>query len=37
MPVIPDDRVTDKKTTIGKNGGPRRRRSTAFGFFLNHK
>jgi hypothetical protein len=25
MPVIPVNRVVDKKTIIGKNGGPRRR------------
>jgi hypothetical protein len=25
MPVIPVNRVADKKTIIGKNGGPRRR------------
>jgi hypothetical protein len=28
MPVIPVDRLVDKKTIIGKNGGPRRRRGT---------
>jgi hypothetical protein len=28
MPVIPDDRVVDKKRIIGKNRGPRRRRDT---------
>jgi hypothetical protein len=28
MPVIPVDRVVDKKRIIGKNGGPRRRRDT---------
>jgi hypothetical protein len=28
MPVIPVDRVLDKKRRIGKNGGPRRRRGT---------
>jgi hypothetical protein len=26
MPVIPVDKVVDKKRIIGKNGGPRRRR-----------
>jgi hypothetical protein len=26
MPVIPVNRVVDKKRTIRKNGGPRRRR-----------
>jgi hypothetical protein len=26
MPVIPVNRVVDKKKIIGKNGGPRRRR-----------
>jgi hypothetical protein len=26
MPVIPVNRVVDKKGIIGKNGGPRRRR-----------
>jgi hypothetical protein len=26
MPVIPVDRAAVKKRTIGKNGGPRRRR-----------
>jgi hypothetical protein len=26
MPVIPVDRVVDKKRIIGKNGGPRMRR-----------
>jgi hypothetical protein len=26
MPVIPVDRVVDKKISIRKNGGPRRRR-----------
>jgi hypothetical protein len=26
MPVIPVNRVVDKKRIIGKNGGPRRRR-----------
>jgi hypothetical protein len=28
MPVIPFNRVVDKKRIIGKNGGPRRRRGT---------
>jgi GTPase Era involved in 16S rRNA processing len=28
MPVIPVNRVMDKKIIIGKNGGPRRRRGT---------
>jgi hypothetical protein len=28
VPVIPVDRVVDKKRIIGKNGGPRRRRGT---------
>jgi hypothetical protein len=28
MPVIPVNRVVDKKRIIGKNGGPRRRRGT---------
>jgi hypothetical protein len=28
MPVIPVDRVVDKKRVIGKNGGTRRRRGT---------
>jgi hypothetical protein len=28
MPVIPVDRVVDKKRIIRKNGGPRRRRGT---------
>jgi hypothetical protein len=28
MPVIPDDRMVDKKRMIRKNGGPRRRRGT---------
>jgi hypothetical protein len=28
MPVIPVDRVVDKKIIIRKNGGPRRRRGT---------
>jgi hypothetical protein len=28
MPVIPIDRVVDKKRIIEKNGGPRRRRVT---------
>jgi hypothetical protein len=28
MPVIPVDRVVDTKRISGKNGGPRRRRST---------
>jgi hypothetical protein len=28
MPVIPVDRVVDKKIKIRKNGGPRRRRGT---------
>jgi hypothetical protein len=26
MPVIPINRVVDRKRTSGKNGGPRRRR-----------
>jgi hypothetical protein len=28
MPVIPVNRVVDKKRIIGKNGGPRRRKGT---------
>jgi hypothetical protein len=28
MPVIPVNRVVDKKRIIGNNGGPRRRRGT---------
>jgi hypothetical protein len=28
MPVIPVDRVVNKKRIIRKNGGPRRRRGT---------
>jgi GTPase Era involved in 16S rRNA processing len=28
MPVIPVNRVADKKIIIGKNGGPRRWRGT---------
>jgi hypothetical protein len=28
MPVMPVNRVVDKKRIIGKNGGPRRRRGT---------
>jgi hypothetical protein len=28
MPVIPVNRVVDKRRIIGKNGGPRRRRGT---------
>jgi hypothetical protein len=28
MPVIPINRVVDKKIIIGKNAGPRRRRGT---------
>jgi hypothetical protein len=28
MPVIPVNRVVDKKRIIRKNGGPRRRRGT---------
>jgi hypothetical protein len=28
MPLIPVNRVVDKKRMIGKNGGPRRRRGT---------
>jgi hypothetical protein len=28
MPVIPVNRMVDKKRIIGKNGGPRRRRGT---------
>jgi hypothetical protein len=29
IPVIPVDRVVDKKRIIGKSGGPRRRRGTS--------
>jgi hypothetical protein len=28
MPVIPVNRAVDKTITIGKNGGPRKRRGT---------
>jgi hypothetical protein len=28
MAFVPVDKVVDKKTIIGKNGGPRRRRGT---------
>jgi hypothetical protein len=31
LPVIPVNKVVDKKRLIGKNGGPRRRRSTRGG------
>jgi hypothetical protein len=31
MPVIPVDRVVDKKSIIGNNGGPRRRRRSPIG------
>jgi hypothetical protein len=31
MPVIPANKVVDKKRIIGQNGGPRRRRGTRGG------